>query len=231
MSVSGNYPLNDLGTAFPGATFSNIKLFPATEAEFIKLFNRYTFGTARTVEDIRALYTSLKNKPYIVASYKDDVQGSAGNKTHAVIIPITTKNRGFDTMFTEVTEAFSKKVNNITEALNDINSPVIDFDKINTEAETLLHRSDIIDMLLIMNNNGLLDKLASYTLEFGGKKVRLLDLLAKGKRQKIQLEKLETVIGKIKELGKIKSSDTKSKEFKDKKEEAIKAINGITHWH
>lgn len=150
-SLKGTYALTDLKNEFPGMNFSEIRLYPGNFAAFKNLINQYTFGEPRTDEQINRLYEGytdskgnytpgLKNKPYIVVSYNNDLDGGSGN-IQAALIPIGAHSRGLTTLIKESTNLLKERREELfsTKGLSD---------ELKAKSEVLLHRSDILDVLI-----------------------------------------------------------------------------------
>ena len=140
------YKLTELAEKFPNMNVSEIRFFPGDRENFRKLVNKYTFGKKReeilTPERFTEFYEKQRNQAYIVVSYKNDLNGSdSSNETQATLVPIGAHKRNLKKLTEEINtlidlrrgEAFTKAGVS---------------DKLNAQTETLLHRSDILNVLI-----------------------------------------------------------------------------------
>ena len=148
--------LINLDRDFIGMYHSEIKIFPSTYTGFKKLLDKYTFGESRSEENVKKQFNLFKNKPYIVVSFNNDLEGSSGNKTSAKIIPINAEGRSVDVLIDEA----SKIKTALNQELSDyfgkttgddyqkLKSNYKVSDAINVKTESLLDRSQILDILI-----------------------------------------------------------------------------------
>ena len=154
---SGNkltHILTDLDKAFPGMNHSEIRMYPGNLEAFTNLINKYTFGEPRSSEQIKELFEKLKNKPYIVVSYSNDLEGSISGEVQSRLIPVGSNHRDFKTVINEVEKLRREVAVDLHEeyalrkADGSITSEVKIKDDFSAKAETLLNRSQILDALI-----------------------------------------------------------------------------------
>lgn len=226
------YPLTSLEEEFPGMYFSEIRMYPGREEVFYNLINRYTFGEKRTEAQLKDLHKKLKNRPYIVVSYKNDLDGSVtGTKTQAKLVPIGSNARGFDTLTKEVNDLLAERKASLSATNRTISG------ELNAKTETLLNRSDILDCLIewgITPDGGgtLLDTLSkkiefSFSDKISGNKTSVVEIFGKFRNESaLTNAKLEEVLEKVKAA--IKKH---GKDLKEVKKEVIGDLKGTTGWH
>lgn len=148
--------LINLDRDFIGLYHSEIRIFPNTYDAFKNLINRYTFGEVRTDDKIKSQFNLFKGKPYIVVSYNNDINGSSNNKTSAKLIPINTEGRPLDVLIQEVSkikEDLNQEISDyfgkaVGEDYNKLKRSYRVSNEINVKTETLLDRSQILDILI-----------------------------------------------------------------------------------
>ena len=224
------FPLTTLKEEFPGMYFSEIRFFPGNETVFRNLINQYTFGEKRTEEQIKEDYDLLKNKSYIVVSYKDDLNGTSSNKTQANLVPIGSNKRSLKVLTEEVNNLLEERKNSLSETNKTINP------ELNAKTESLLNRSDILDVLIhwatTSDENGtLLDSLFkeitfSFSDKVTGNKTSVFSIFNRlHNNAPLSNERLKIVIDKL------KSEIKKGTKPEQLKSNLIQELKGITGWH
>lgn len=263
------FNLSSLQDEFPGLKFSEIRFFPPDFQVFKNLLRKYTFGTERftgvniseaeTEEKLKALWdgtkdangkiikAGLKNKPYIVVSSKNDLDGDAvGTTTQASIVMIGSHKRDLNTLISEIEDLLDERKK---EVFNNISSGKGSFigDKISAKTEALLNRSDILDVLIKWGNtktgNGnetLLDLLFK-DIEFSisdtvtGNKTSVFEIFSRFRNNPASIttsgplpstERMKKIIEHVKTaIIKYNGDFVKTKEY------VIKESHGLTGWH
>lgn len=158
------HTLTELSEKFPGMNYSEIRMFPGDFNTFKNLINKYNFGETRSEERIKKLWERLANKPYIVVSFANDLDGNSLGNTSAKLIPIGSTSRSFKTLTEEIAEIRKEIADEInkefeaklaageTEENIRISKSVKVSDAFNAKAETLLNRSQILDILITWAN-------------------------------------------------------------------------------
>ena len=249
------YKLTDLETAFPGMKYSEIRMFPGKLDNFRNLVHKYTFGEDRSEDKINYLFNLLKNKPYIVVSYDTDLEGSSSSKrVKAKLIPISAEKRSFDVLLEEITETRREIAGEIKEAYEkellsgSTESQIREGKKIkvsdtfNAKAETLLNRSQILDILITWattksGNETLLDLLTKETkfdisYDLFQKSHNILDVLNNFRGgNNATLEKLNNIITLVKNAVKDNEKVSSADLIAAVKKQVIEKSAGITGWH
>ena len=147
------HPLNTLKEKHPKLYTSEIRVFPSDLSKFTNLINSYTFGQPRSAERIAELFRILKNKPYIVVSYKNDIDGTINGENFAKLVPVGSENRNYEALLREINEFKSEVSEFVNEEANKQktnNTPVkVKIpEKFNVKADSLLNKSQILDILI-----------------------------------------------------------------------------------
>ena len=165
------FALTEIANAFPGMNISEIRIFSNNYDKFKAELTKYVFAEKRTEGDIQKLFEGFKDptgkksvprlsgKPYVVVSYANDIEGSSGNKTSAKIVPITSVGRSMQDLTKEVIDlkevideeiglyflsAKGKEGYTYETAKNSFKISV----ESNAKAETLLDKSQVLDILI-----------------------------------------------------------------------------------
>ena len=257
------FALTELEEAFPGMQFSEIRFFPQSEAEFAVLMKSYTFGTERftgegitkeeTAKRLKILFeglrdekgnliedengktnSGLRNKPYIVATTANDLNGNINsNKTQAVLIPIGANKRKLPTLIKEVNDLLDQRKEELGNSTNFKLS-----DAMNVKTEALLNRSDILSVLIKWGTtkvgDGTLLDLLTKEIEFSisdtitGSKISVLEIFNRFKTNErtITKDKLIQVINLVKSEITKNNGDTKKI-----KKKVISQLSETTGWH
>lgn len=175
------------------------------------LLKDYSFSDRNVETKVKEILSrpDLRNTPYIVVSYGNDLNG--GNKNVlSKLIPISADYRDLQSLIKEVKDFKSKVASEVKGSYNDSNKKVIISDKTNAIADTMLSQSQILDILIKWADTTLDDKrsfidllVKEYSLvsenPIFGKKITMLDVIADF-RDSTQntTEKLKEVIKLIK---------------------------------
>ena len=154
------FSIGTLEEDFPGLNVSGVKFIPHTRQSFVNLFDSYVFGERRTmtivVEDgkekfsdpkIEARFLSLRNKPYVVVSFDNDLDGGTGLTTKARIVMVGANKRGLTTLKQEVSQLLEER-NNDMQANSTKGSIAKISDSLNVKTEMVLNRNDILEVLI-----------------------------------------------------------------------------------
>ena len=154
------FSIGTLEEDFPGLNVSGVKFIPHTRQSFVNLFDSYVFGERRTmaivVEDgkekfsdpkIEARFLSLRNKPYVVVSFDNDLEGGTGLTTKARIVMVGANKRGLTTLKQEVSQLLEER-NNDMQANSTEGSIAKISDSLNVKTEMVLNRNDILEVLI-----------------------------------------------------------------------------------
>jgi hypothetical protein len=134
--------LDKLKEQFPGIKMSEVRFYPDDESEFKNLMRKYTFGEERDKTTIDTNYKNLKNKPYIVISFNDDLEGSiTSTKTQSKLIPLQLESRDYKTTKSEILELRDKILDEIK------NTKKVSL-QLNANADILMSQSQILDILI-----------------------------------------------------------------------------------
>ena len=246
------YKLSDLSTKFPGARVSKIKFYPNETGAFRTLMRQYTYGEERSEQVLfgsdgkGGLFKLLKNKPYVVISYDNDLDGSiSGQTTKAKLVPIASLSRRVDKVKLEVAELRKQFKDSVHEELKDkeldademrealANSGKIK--ELTAKAETLLNRSQILDVLIKWatetdgDGNPLIDLLEK-PIRFESasgvvKEWSPIDVFNTFRGDTITSKKFKEIVDIVKDVAKT------TKDISKIKDEVIKRSKGITGWH
>ena len=248
------YSLDTLEEDFPGLNYSEIRFYPGNIDAFKNLFRRYTFGKTRdedterwTEEKWNNEFTRLKNKPYIVVSYDSDLNGSAtGTRTQALLVPVGSHKRSTSEVIKEVEFILNERTKEIHNDVLNNKEPVIS-DEMNAKTETLLNRSDIMDVLIIWGTTksgntqnpdetllDLLTKEITFSIndQVTGNKTSVFEIFSRFKtntKPKTN-ENFMKVINKIKDQIKQYKGDPKALS-KEVKKQVIHDLEGTQFWH
>jgi hypothetical protein len=130
--------------------FTEIRFFPQDFKVFSNLMRKYTFGTPRSDQQLIELHKDLQNKPYIVVSFANDLEGDIkGTTTQAALIPITSNSRNLTTLTAEINNLLDERKKEISDSYDEKTKTVKISDKINAKTETLLNRNDILQALIL----------------------------------------------------------------------------------
>jgi len=253
------HTLASLKEKFPGLHVSNIKFYPNDYNDFKNLLSKYTFGPERSEETMsrmfygyteedkkgkKTTYSGLKNKPYIIVSFKDDLDGGSENIIHAKLIPITSNKRSITTLTKEVDKILDERANKISVASKEgkKGSQVFDND-LNAKAEILLNRSDILDTLIFWETKDsgeaeggslldLFNKKIEFSLEnqVSGNTTSVFEVFSRFKTDKGLDSEFSRVITEVKKSVKNHTKDGKL-DFINAKKELLANIKGIKGWH
>lgn len=261
------HTLSSLKDEFPGMNVSNIKFFPSDFQAFKNLISKYTFGEVRSEETLRWMfegkkvtgkdskgedivvrlktedgkdYSGLKNKPYIIVSYNDDLEGTTGNATHAKLVPIGSDKRSLIKLTEEVNKLLDERQ---AEVKKNFGTGVFLSPEMNTKTEILLNRSDILDVLIKWgstesekgSSETLLDLLFkeitfSVSDEVTGNKTSVFEIFNRFKSS----ETTETDIALKQVINHIKDAIKKSNgkiDAKEIKSSLLNTLSGIKGWH
>jgi len=207
---------------FPGLKTTEIRFFPDDQREFNNLMKRYTFGDPRSQEQLQKNYDTLKNKPYIVASYNDDLEGNAtGQETTARLLAIQADLRDYDTTSKEIIDLKTR----IAEDFKITNGKSVD-PRLNAESDVMLGQTQVLDILIdwaTKNTNdgkSILDSLSKqYDLKYVGgtiDKITPMDIIFAFKNDTDSRSKFEEVIKLIKNAHNNLKATYKDQELKDK---------------
>lgn len=255
-----SYPLTSLKENFPGLNVSEIRLFPNDKNMFRNVFNKYTFGEPRSEEDLfgtdgnSGRFKFLRNRPYVVVSFADDINGQAGSTTvKAAIIPVGSYPRSFNKVIEEVNQLrqevsedihkeFEKRLEE-GEDVTKVSKTIKPDPKFNAKLETLFNRSQILDVLIQWATTSVdgeklinyLDKGVNFTAkdEIFNKSSSLLDVLNNFRGQKLSASNFKRVIESVKKITEEVEKDTSIAEenkIKEIKKRVIKDIKVISHW-
>jgi len=263
------YDLSSLEENFPGMNISEIRFFPRSLEEFKKLLKKYTFGPERfsnqglsdseIEKKIKVLFegnrdkngklikdadgktnSGLKNKPYIVVSTKEDLDGNENvNTTQAVLIPIGSNQRNLDTLTKEVEDLLEERRLDMENGYtnNKKISP-----EINAKTEILLNRSDILSVLIKWGktkyDNGTLLDLLTKEIEFSlsdtvtGNKTSVFDIFSRFKNSNAETsvasrENMKKVIDFVKEA----LAKNENATVAEIKESVVSKMDKMTGWH
>lgn len=242
------YSLDTLGEAFPGLNYSEIRFYPGNIDAFKNLIRKYTFGKEREFNDVEweDYFRRLKNKPYIVVSYDNDLNGNiTGTTTKASLIPIGSHKRSINTIIKEVEDLLDQRQQEIHDDITNKREPIIS-DELNARTETLLNRSDIMDVLITWgttwsgnkdnNDETLLDLLTkeitfSASDQITGNKTSVFEIFSRFKTN----VKPRTNENFLKVIERVKDAISKNKGEKDMnkavKQNVIHSLDGTQFWH
>lgn len=100
--------VKDITKVYKGLNRSQeIRFLPIDFDSFVEVWNKYTFGEKRSLEDkvengstiigLKSLYNIYKGKPYIVISYNiNDLGGSNSKAVQSKIMPLFSESRSFE---------------------------------------------------------------------------------------------------------------------------------------
>ena len=153
-----SHSLIDLKEDHPKLYTSEVRFFPSTLEKFTALMNNYTFGPKRSDARVAELFALMKNKPYIVMSYKNDINGSKGTDNYSKLVPIGAESRSYQDLLLEVSKLRTSAAEEINAEFSKLlasglgkeeaRGKIVISESLNAKAETLLNRSQIIDMLI-----------------------------------------------------------------------------------
>lgn len=156
--IAKQYSLTNLKDSFPGMKFSEVRIFPGDPRVFANLLKRYTFGEERSEESVDYLYNKLKNKPYIVVSYADDLDGSDTQQVHSKLIAVGSDYRNLEKLISEVNDLknevsgkFEKSIKEkVDGGLSESEArQKIDIPKdVNAKTDCLLNGGQVLDILI-----------------------------------------------------------------------------------
>jgi hypothetical protein len=94
--------------------------------------------------ELQKNYDTLKNKPYIVASYNDDLEGNAtGQETTARLLAIQADLRDYNTTSKEIIGLKTR----IAEDFKITNGKSVD-PRLNAESDVMLGQTQVLDILI-----------------------------------------------------------------------------------
>lgn len=253
------FKLSELEQTFPGIYISEIRIFPASFKAAKKLLSRYQFGGEVSDKRVRKLLNidknnkrlgiGMGNKPYIVVSFANDIEGvENGNRTAAKLIPISADSRSLEVAMQEVNE-LKKEADavikaqfagvNTTEGLVKARENFVFPEILNVKAETLFDKNQILDILLEWHNTeyeeGTLLDLLTESIEIermgfaSSKSYTMLDLLDGFKKIKGDTTDSKTT-SKFKEVLELVKLHNDGRDKTEVKKDIRESLIGKTGW-
>ena len=225
-----SFNLTELFSKFLGIKVSEIRIFPGNEADFRKVYDGFVFGEKYDEEFLKEKYNEWKNKPYVVISYANDLNGSTGNNSSAKPVVLISTTRNISTLEREATEIYEEETKHVRDYYKIpekdrgkfVYNPVID-----AKNQMLLDKPQILDILIkwgsVKDSNGksILERLIE-DIASGTETVKIIDLINVFSEDKDSNKLLQVMQEVIDELKSGVTSDTKGN--------IIKRIDGITFW-
>ena len=239
--------LIDLSRDFLGMYHSEVRIFPNTDKGLRNLINKYTFGKAKNEETILRQLKLFKGKPYIVVSFNNDLEGGSTNNITSKLVPINAESRNLDTLISEVAQIKKELNEEVSEHFKGVSGE--DYaskkksykvsDSINIRTESLLDRSQILDILIEWEQTPYED---GTLLDLYTKEVEVSSVKGEALKRKISLiqvldnfkksndDSLSENSRKLLEVIKAVKANVGEADPKERKEKIIGAISNWTGW-
>lgn len=227
-----NFKLTELSSKFPGLNISELRFYPNNFQRFKSLYNLYKFGSEIPDTKLQELFDKLKNKPYVVVSYNNDLNGNNGNDVSAKLVPVLAESRDIKVLQREITDLYdeyTKKIQEFYAKPENKDKPMNFDDSLDAKFQTMLGKPELLKILIhwgqIKDNNGQ-SMLDLFTREIpGDTPTSILDTLNRFKGSTVTSDKVEQVI----EI--VKSEISKGGSNSEILDRVRRKTDGITAWH